>query len=444
MLWEKPLEQRLPGFVPRQLELVRDDTNAKKENSGAVTIAEQELKEEVHGLISLMAECIADEKARGYTVAEKPTESIFELHSMSKENVVGALPNEIENIIAVLANPEEFKALGLKDTPVGVILRGPPGTGKTMLAKLIASLTKRPMTHEFSSSFITSFQGSGALRMRSVFENARKQGKPAIIFLDEIDGLANSELKGSEGEAVRTVHEMHKQLAIPHDHHIFVIMATNKFEQIPEALKDRFANHLVTIGLPEWPKRRALLKECAARMNQPVSQDLLRSLADATEGLSCRVIENIANQALIQAGRANLALAETERANTVFSVLPKDFYVATYAAQKTRLPDAERRQMLIKFHLKDVEWVQNDDQLVIFIKETDGWDAEKIELWIELGMALAYARGSEKALQDDLLIAASLIEKEKAPARIRRRLLFTHFLSGKQVQDFSSFRGASA
>ena len=357
-------------------------------------------------------------------------EASFEQYTLRSEHIAGGISRDIKNIIELLKNPEHFKQLGLIELPIGMVLHGPSGTGKTLLAKLIASQTGRLMAHEYSSSFITNFQGSGVDRIKKLFDEARRLDKPVIIFIDEIDGLANNELKGSEGEATRAVHELHRQLGTL-GRKLFVIMATNNYDKIPPSLKDRFANTTYCVGLPDFATRHALLKQLCVSARVQLSEQFFAKLATETEGLSCRVLENLVTNALISAGQRlpDCALASG------------DFYIAAYTTQAMRLPNTSRRIKLIKhyFEGKAVATDVDDDCCTLCLHETEGWDAQKIEKWSLLAEGLARAKGCAQIGKDHLLIAFSLIDKNKVTHKVRRKLLFTHFFAHRSVKKLAAF-----
>lgn len=392
---------------------------------------ESELEGLSQGLQSLIENYVEAEKQKeaekALLAAPEPVcDFHFQHHVITQEQIAGGLPSEVTNLIALLKNPARFKELGLQELPAGALLHGPSGTGKTMLAKIIACQTSRLMVHEYSSSFITSLQGSGVERIRRLFEEARKRNVPVILFIDEIDGLANNELKGSEGEATRAVHELHRQLDMA-DPQIFVIMATNAYEKIPPSIKDRFAHTTLCIGLPDFAQRLTLFKHFCRRAHIQINDDFLSKLALETEGLSCRVLENIVMNALICAGQraAQSAVAEN------------DFYIAAYTTQKMKLPNAMRRLQLIKHYLREKRLALDiDDAFIdVCVQEADGWDAQRIETWVNLTFGLALAKGRQEIERVHALIAFSLVDSQRVPHKIRRKLLFSHFLAHEQVED---------
>jgi ATP-dependent 26S proteasome regulatory subunit len=102
-------------------------------------------------------------------------------------DIVGGMPDEITRLIEVVKHSDRYSHLDIADQLHMVLLEGPPGTGKSMLAEAIAHELGREFYHVKSSSFITSFQGSGAEATRLLFQQVKDKGTPAVIFIDEID-----------------------------------------------------------------------------------------------------------------------------------------------------------------------------------------------------------------------------------------------------------------
>ncbi len=368
------------------------------------------------------------EAARALAVSGSLCDFHFQKYTITQDQIAGALPSEVAKLIAVLRDPARFMQQGLQELPVGVLFKGPVGTGKTMLAKIIASQTGRLMAHEYSSSFITSLQGSGVERIGNLFNEAHKLKAPVILFLDEIDGLANDELKGSEGEAKRAVHELHRQLDMAGPL-IFVIMATNKYDAIPASIKDRFAHHTIEVGLPDFSYRLMLLKNFCARAQIKAADEFLAQLAMEMEGVSARVLENMVTNALICAG---------QRASDA-SVGLHDFYIAAYTSQNVKLPNSTRRLELIKHYLLGKRLAQDIDDafLAVCVQETQGWDAQKLEKWSALTQGIALAQNSSEIERVHALIAFSLFDTQKIPHKIRRKLLFSYLIlqAGESIPE---------
>lgn len=191
---------------------------------------------------------------------------------------------------------DRYEAMGVK-VPRGIMLYGEPGTGKSLIAKTIASECNVKFIHKCGSEFIEKYAGVGPKRVRDMFEEARKQ--KSIIFIDEIDALGSrreDEGGGKEGNA--TLNQLLVELdGFKENKDIFVIGATNRLDIIDPALlrPGRFTRHL-EITLPDLERRKQMFELYIGKMIHEEDIDIL-ALAEATEGCSGADIDNIVNEA---------------------------------------------------------------------------------------------------------------------------------------------------
>ena len=214
---------------------------------------------------------------------------------------------ELGEVVDFLKHPQKFLTLGAK-IPKGVLLVGPPGTGKTMMARAVAGEAGVPFFSISGSEFVEMFVGVGASRVRDLFEKAKKNA-PCIIFIDEIDAVGRrrgSGMGGGHDEREQTLNQILVEMdGFEKDQNVIVLAATNRADILDKALlrPGRF-DRRVSIALPERPDRLAILK--VHFRNKPVSDDLdLESLAAKTAGMSGADLANIANEAAIRAARLN-------------------------------------------------------------------------------------------------------------------------------------------
>ena len=225
--------------------------------------------------------------------------------------------SEVQEVVDFLRNPKKYKSLGGK-LPKGILLIGPPGTGKTMLAKAIAGEAEANFFSAHGSDFNEIFVGVGAKRIREIFRQAAKH-KPAIIFIDEIDCLAKKRKMDGHGELQQTNNALLAAMdGFESCDGIVVVAATNRPEDLDEALTrpGRF-DRKVQVSLPDRKGRRAILE--AHTKDKPISgrEHALDLLAQTTPEMSGADLANIINEAAILCAQRNLkeiALVHLEEA----------------------------------------------------------------------------------------------------------------------------------
>ena len=197
-----------------------------------------------------------------------------------------------------LKNPEKYNNAGAQ-MPRGVILYGPPGTGKTLLAKAIAGEAGVPFFSASGSDFIEKFVGTGAGRVRQLFEAARKQA-PCIIFIDELDSVGASRDNGDDSEHRQTINALLAEIdGFTDNSGILVIGATNRLEDLDSALirSGRFDSHFA-VPLPATTKERLDLINMYSADKKLENIDVT-SLAKEMIGFSPADIKSVINDAAI-------------------------------------------------------------------------------------------------------------------------------------------------
>ena len=221
---------------------------------------------------------------------------------------VDAAKDELLDVAAWLRDPDRFAALGAQP-PRGVLLFGPPGTGKTMLARAVAAQAGVDFFSASGSSFVEMFVGRGAARIRRLFKEARKSGR-AVIFIDELDAIggARSSSGGDGGTSERE--QALNQLLVELDGFerdpgtVIVIAASNHVEKLDKALlrPGRF-DRQVLVAPPDRDGREAILR--AHAKGKPLGPDLdLTDVARKTTGMTGAQLANALNEGAIIAGRA--------------------------------------------------------------------------------------------------------------------------------------------
>ena len=214
---------------------------------------------------------------------------------------------DLSEVVDFLKHPKKFQSVGAK-IPKGVLMVGPPGTGKTMLARAVAGEANVPFFSISGSEFVEMFVGVGASRVRDLFEKAKKNS-PCIIFIDEIDAVGRkrgSGMGGGHDEREQTLNQILVEMdGFDKGQTVIVLAATNRADVLdPALLRPGRFDRRVNINLPERKDREAILKVHAK--DKPVAKTLdLDSLAAKTAGMSGADLANVMNEAAIRAARAN-------------------------------------------------------------------------------------------------------------------------------------------
>ena len=214
---------------------------------------------------------------------------------------------ELEEIVDFLKAPRKYTQLGAR-IPKGVLLEGPPGTAKTLLAKAVAGEAGVPFFSISGSDFVEMFVGVGASRVRDLFQDAKKNA-PCIVFIDEIDAVARrrgSGLGGGHDEREQTLNQLLVEMdGFGVNEGIIVMAATNRKDILdPAILRPGRFDRDVIVGRPDVGGREEILKVHAR--NKPLGDDVdLKQIAQTTAGFSGADLENLLNEAAILAAKEN-------------------------------------------------------------------------------------------------------------------------------------------
>jgi cell division protease FtsH len=219
----------------------------------------------------------------------------------------GEAKQDLEEVVEFLKFPKKFSSVGAR-IPKGVLLVGPPGTGKTMLARAVAGEANVPFFSISGSEFVEMFVGVGASRVRDLFAKAKKNA-PCIIFVDEIDAVGRrrgSGMGGGHDEREQTLNQILVEMdGFEQGQNVIVLAATNRADVLdPALLRPGRFDRRVNIGLPDRKDREAILKIHFAK--KPLSKAVdLDALAAKSAGSSGADLSNIANESAIIAARNN-------------------------------------------------------------------------------------------------------------------------------------------
>ncbi len=214
---------------------------------------------------------------------------------------------ELQEIIDFLKSPQKFHAMGAR-IPKGILLVGPAGVGKTLLARAIAGEADVNFFHTSGSTFVELFVGTGAARIRDLFSTAKKSA-PSIIFIDELDAVGRirgSGIGGGHDEREQTLNQLLVEMdGFEKNANIIVMSATNRPDVLdPALLRPGRFDRMITLDNPDIRDREEILQiHCK---DKPLSSDVkLREVAERTPGFSGADLANVVNEAAILATRKN-------------------------------------------------------------------------------------------------------------------------------------------
>lgn len=277
---------------------------------------------------------------------------------VSLEDVKGMeeAKGEAYEVVQLLTNLDKIQEIGLK-TPRGVLLEGPPGTGKTMLAKAIANTAGVPFFALSGADFQSMWAGVGANRVRAVYEQARRGGKPAIVFIDEIDAIGSKRGIELGGGAVQDSNKTLNSLLVELDgfgkHKVLTIGATNNMSMLDRALlrPGRF-DRVIKVPPPDVDGREAILHHYAKELKLEPSVNL-REIARMTVWRTGADLASIMNEAglfAIRNGRSAITHSD------LVSAVQRNAFGMSYS-----------RNLLID-DIKAVAWHEAGHALVAFLR----------------------------------------------------------------------------
>jgi cell division protease FtsH len=347
------------------------------------------------------------------------------LHVKEQSNVtfdqvagIDEAKEEVAELVEFLKSPMKFRRLGGR-IPRGVILIGPPGCGKTLLAKAIAGEAEVPFFSISGSDFVEMFVGVGASRVRDLFHQA-KESAPCIIFLDEIDAVGRRraiDIHGASAESAQTLNAILVEMdGFETDDNVIVIAATNRPDVLDPALlrPGRFDRQIV-VDLPDIRGREAILKVHARKYKLAADVDL-RQIARGTPMFSGADLEALMNEAALLATRtAKLAVPMTDLEEARDKVLwgrqrrsrqmtEEDRTITAYhesghAIVAKLLPDAE------PLHKVSIIPQGRALGMTMSLPDRDRYHVQRRRMLADIAISLA-GRAAEEAFCDDITSGA--------------------------------------
>ena len=215
---------------------------------------------------------------------------------------------ELQEIVDFLKSPKKYIEIGAR-IPTGVLMVGPPGTGKTYLSRAVAGEARVPFYTISGSDFVEMFVGVGASRVRDLFEQAKKNA-PCIIFIDEIDAVGRRRgagLGGGHDEREQTLNQLLVEMdGFATNEGVIVMAATNRADILdPALLRPGRFDRTIYVGLPDVRGREAILEVHTKK--KPLDPDVdLKVVAKRTAGFTPADLENLVNEAALLSARHNL------------------------------------------------------------------------------------------------------------------------------------------
>ncbi|WP_280536743.1 proteasome-activating nucleotidase [Halopenitus sp. POP-27] len=322
----KKLKQS-PLFVATVQELTDDGVVIKQHgnNQEALTEVTEEMREDltpddrvaVNNSLSVVKrlEKETDVRARVMQVDHSPDVTYEDIGGLDDQ-----LTEVRETVEMPLERPEAFDDVGIQP-PSGVLLHGPPGTGKTMLAKAVANQTDASFIKMAGSELVHKFIGEGAKLVRDLFEVAR-ENEPAVIFIDEIDAIASKRTDSKtsgDAEVQRTMMQLLSEMDGFEDRgEVRIIAATNRFDMLDEAIlrPGRF-DRLIEVPKPDAEGREIIFRIHTRKMNVAADVDfdeLAETISDAS-GADIKAICTEAGMFAIRDDRTEVTMADFEDAH---------------------------------------------------------------------------------------------------------------------------------
>lgn len=324
----------------------------------------------------------------------------------------------LAEIVDYLHNPQKYTEAGAS-MPKGVLLVGPPGTGKTMLAKAVAGEANVPFFSISGSEFVEMFVGMGASKVRDLFKQAKEKA-PCIVFIDEIDAIGqkrNTSGMGGNDEREQTLNQLLTEMdGFTGNTGVIILAATNRPESLDPALTrpGRF-DRRVPVELPDLAGREAILKVHAKKVK--LAQDVnLHNIARMASGASGAELANIINEAALRAVRNGRTIVNQSDLEESIEVV-----IAGYQKKNAMLSDKEK--LVVSYH--------EIGHALVAAKQTNSAPVQKITIIPRTSGALGYTMQVDTG--DKYLLTKAEIENKIATytgGRAAEEIVFGEITTG--------------
>ena len=288
----------------------------------------------------------------------------------------------LSEIVEYLHNPARYKEIGAS-MPKGILLVGPPGTGKTMLAKAVAGEANVPFFSMSGSEFVEMFVGMGASKVRDLFQQAKEKA-PCIVFIDEIDAIGKKRdgQIGGNDEREQTLNQLLTEMDGFEDNTgVIILAATNHPESLdPALLRPGRFDRRVPVELPDLKGREDILKVHAKKIKVGDNVDY-NKVARMASGASGAELANIVNEAALRAVRDNRKFVTQEDLEESIEVV-----IAGYQKKNAILTDKEKR--IVAYH--------EIGHALVAAKQTNSAPVQKITIVPRTSGALGYTMQVEE------------------------------------------------
>ena len=288
----------------------------------------------------------------------------------------------LSEIVEYLHNPARYKEIGAS-MPKGILLVGPPGTGKTMLAKAVAGEANVPFFSMSGSEFVEMFVGMGASKVRDLFQQAKEKA-PCIVFIDEIDAIGKKRdgQIGGNDEREQTLNQLLTEMDGFEDNTgVIILAATNRPEYLdPALLRPGRFDRRVPVELPDLKGREDILKVHAKKIKVGDNVDY-NKVARMASGASGAELANIVNEAALRAVRDNRKFVTQEDLEESIEVV-----IAGYQKKNAILTDKEKR--IVAYH--------EIGHALVAAKQTNSAPVQKITIVPRTSVALGYTMQVEE------------------------------------------------